>query len=399
MIGRTHGIHAEPITLGLKLALWYAEMERNRERLERAREAVRVGKLSGAVGTFAHLSPEIEEDVCRRLGLRPEPVANQVVQRDRHAEFAATLAIVGSSLDKFATEIRNLQRTDVREVEEPFAKGQKGSSAMPHKRNPVGCEQVSGLARILRSNAQAAFENVALWHERDISHSSVERIILPDSTILLDYTLDRLTRIVDGMLVYPDRMQENLDRMKGVVYSQTLLLALARAGWSREDAYEAVQRASMRVWAGEGTLQEMIMDEKAVVSALGRAGLTACFDPRRHLRHVPVLFRRVFGKRVLVRVDAPAGDRAREARRKPATRRSRAAAMRVRAVQRRIERTAARVSAGRRMRSASIRAGASARRHDRPPRRAVKSTAKRRTPVAKRRTAARRSRVARGRSR
>src|SRR5438552_2841893 len=204
MVGRTHGIHAEPVTFGLKLALWYAEMERNLDRLTRAREAVRIGKLSGAVGTFAHQPPALEAEVCRRLGLEPEPVASQVIARDRHAQFVATLALVGSSLDKFATEVRHLQRTEVREVEEPFAKGQKGSSAMPHKRNPVGCEQVSGLARILRANAQAAFENVPLWHERDISHSSVERVILPDSTILLDYALDRFRGIVAGLLVYPD---------------------------------------------------------------------------------------------------------------------------------------------------------------------------------------------------
>jgi adenylosuccinate lyase len=296
MIGRTHGIHAEPITFGLKLALWYAEMERNRKRLERARESVRVGKLSGAVGTFAHVAPAVEVDVCRRLGLAPEPIASQVIQRDRHAEFAAAIAIVGSSLDKIATEIRNLQRTDVREVEEPFAKGQKGSSSMPHKRNPVGCEQVSGLARLLRSNAQAALENVVLWHERDISHSSVERVILPDSTILLDYTLHRMTGIIAGLLVYPKRMRENLERMKGLVYSQTLLLALARSGMTREAAYEAVQRASMRVWDGRGTFQEMVLQERGIVAALGRAGVRACFDPERHVRHVPELFRRVFGK-------------------------------------------------------------------------------------------------------
>jgi adenylosuccinate lyase len=296
MIGRTHGIHAEPITFGLKLALWYAEMGRNRVRLERARETVGVGKLSGAVGTFAHLDPAVEADVCRRLHLAPEPIANQVIQRDRHAEFVAALAIVGSSLDKFATEIRNLQRTDVREVEEPFAKGQKGSSSMPHKRNPVGCEQVSGLARLLRSNAQAAFENVPLWHERDISHSSVERVILPDSTILLDYTLNRMTAIVGGLLVYPKRMRENLERMKGLVYSQTLLLALARAGMTREMAYEAVQRASMRVWEGKGSFLQMVLEERGVVSALGAPGVRACFDPARHIRHVPLLFRRVFGK-------------------------------------------------------------------------------------------------------
>jgi len=296
MIGRTHGIHAEPITFGLKLALWYEEMGRNLARLERARETVRVGKLSGAVGTFAHLGPDVEADVCRRLGLVPDPIANQVIQRDRHAELVTAIALAASSMDKITTEIRNLQRTDVREVEEPFAKGQKGSSAMPHKRNPVVCEQISGLARLMRSNAQAALENVPLWHERDISHSSVERVILPDSTILLDYTLAKLTWIVSGLLVYPDRMQENLDRMKGLVYSQTLLLALAQGGLTREAAYEAVQRASMRVWAGEGTLREMVLREEKIVATLGRRGVEACFDPRRHLRRVPELFRRVFGR-------------------------------------------------------------------------------------------------------
>ena len=314
MIGRTHGIHAEPVTLGLKLALWYAEMQRNLERLRAARERVRVGKLSGAVGTFAHQPPRLEEDVCRRLGLVPEPVANQVIQRDRHAEFVATLAIVGASLDKFATEIRHLQRTEVREVEEPFTRGQKGSSAMPHKRNPVGCEQVSGLARILRANAQAALENVALWHERDISHSSVERIILPDSTIVLDYMLHRLSGIVEGLVVYPERMKENLERMKGLVYSQTLLLALAKAGTTREDAYEIVQRAAMRVWAGEGTFLDMVLEEPVIVGALGRPGVRACFDPRRLLKHVPALMQRVFGPDKTT----VSGARRRAARRLPA---------------------------------------------------------------------------------
>ena len=312
MIGRTHGIHAEPITMGLKLALWHAEMERHLTRLERARETVRVGKLSGAVGTFAHIAPEVETEVCRRLGLSPEPIANQIVPRDRHAEFVATLALVGSSLDKFATEIRHLQRTEVREVEEPFAKGQKGSSAMPHKRNPVTCEQISGLARLLRANAQAAMENVPLWHERDISHSSVERVILPDSTIVLDYALNRFTSVVEGMLVYPERMRENLGRMKGLVYSQTLLLALARAGMTREAAYDAVQRASMRVWDGKGTFQEMVLGESTVVALLGRGGIEACFDPARHLRRVPELLRRAFGhKRVNQRAARRTG-RARE---------------------------------------------------------------------------------------
>src|SRR5881397_329680 len=246
MIGRTHGVHAEPMTFGLKLALWFAEVDRDRERVRRARATVSVGKLSGAVGTFAHLPPAVEADVCRRLGLEPAPVASQVIQRDRHAELLAALAITAASLEKFALEVRGLQRTEIGEVEEPFAKGQKGSSAMPHKRNPIGCEQIVGLARLIRANAQAAFENIALWHERDISHSSVERIILPDSFIVVDHMLRRFTRIVRGMVVYPDRMMDNLNRSRGVVFSGTVLLELARRGISREQAYEWVQRNAMR---------------------------------------------------------------------------------------------------------------------------------------------------------
>jgi adenylosuccinate lyase len=270
MVGRTHGIHAEPITLGLKLALWHEEMKRHLERLEQSRETVRFGKLSGAVGTFAHQPPSLEAAVCRRLGLRPEPVASQIIPRDRHAEYLMVLALVGTSLDKFATEIRHLQRTEVREVEEPFARGQKGSSAMPHKRNPVGCEQVSGIARILRANVQAALENVPLWHERDISHSSVERVILPDSSIALDYALHRLSGIVRGLVVYPEQMKANLDRMKGLVYSQTVLLRLAEDGMSRDRAYGLVQRAAMRVWAGEGSFLEAVLSQREIVSRLGR---------------------------------------------------------------------------------------------------------------------------------
>src|SRR5579884_2643590 len=249
MIGRTHGVHAEPMTFGLKLALWYAEVLRNAERITRARRVISVGKLSGAVGTFGHLPPRIEADVCQRLGLEPAPVASQVIQRDRHAELLSAIAITGASLEKFALEIRGLQKTEIGEVEEPFAKGQKGSSAMPHKRNPIGCEQICGMARLLRGNATAAFENVALWHERDISHSSVERVILPDSFIALDHMLRRFTKIVRGMIVHPERMLENLNRSRGVVFSGTVLLELARRGISREQAYEWVQRNAMRSYA------------------------------------------------------------------------------------------------------------------------------------------------------
>src|SRR6187402_1132217 len=258
MIGRTHGVHAEPMTFGLKLALWYAELQRDLERLLRARDVVAVGKISGAVGTFAHLDPSIESKVCETLGLQPAPVSSQVIQRDRHAELMSVLAITGASLEKFALEIRGLQKTEIGEVEEPFGKGQKGSSAMPHKRNPIGCEQIVGLARLLRGNAAAAFENIALWHERDISHSSVERVILPDSFIVLDHMLRRFTRIVRGMLVHVDRMKENLERSRGVVFSGTVLLELARRGVSREQAYEWVQRNAMRSFAEHLPFQALL---------------------------------------------------------------------------------------------------------------------------------------------
>ena len=272
MIGRTHGVHAEPMTFGLKLALWYAELGRDVERVRARARGRRVGKLSGAVGTFAHLPPSIEADVCRRLGLEPAPVSSQVIQRDRHAELLATLAITAASLEKFALEIRGLQKTEIGEVEEPFGKGQKGSSAMPHKRNPIGCEQIVGLARLIRANAQAAFENVALWHERDISHSSVERVILPDSFIALDHMLRRFTRIVAGMVVYPDRMRENLDRSRGVVFSGTVLLELAKRGVSREQAYEWVQRNAMRSFAEQRDFKTLLVADADVVAgaAAGR---------------------------------------------------------------------------------------------------------------------------------
>jgi adenylosuccinate lyase len=295
MVGRTHGIHAEPYSFGLKFAGWYAEAQRNRTRLETAREEIRVGKLSGAVGTYSQLDPDVEAEVMARLRLRVEPVATQVVPRDRHAHFVATLGIIASSIDRVATEIRHLQRTDVREVEEPFRKGQKGSSAMPHKRNPIGAENLCGLARLVRAHVQAALESVPLWHERDISHSSVERVILPDATILVDYMLHRLTGILDGLLVYPERMHENLDRMKGLVYSQTVLSALTGAGMTREEAYAVVQRQAMRVWAGEGGFQELLADDPEVARALPASELTVCFDPTRTLRHVDAIYRRLFG--------------------------------------------------------------------------------------------------------
>src|SRR5438445_5417084 len=268
MIGRTHGVHAEPMTFGLKLALWWAELERHRARVERARETIAVGKLSGAVGTFSHLPPDVEEDVCRRLGLRPAPVASQVLQRDRHAEVMTALALLGASLEKFATEIRALQKTEVRELEEPFTEGQKGSSAMPHKRNPVGAEQVTGLARLLRGNAVAAMENVPLWHERDISHSSVERVIVPDSFLALDHMLRRMTKIVSGMAVNTDRMRRNLEMTRGLVFSGRLLLELTARGLSREEAYRIVQAHAMEAWRTEGDFRARVSDDPAVRTVL-----------------------------------------------------------------------------------------------------------------------------------
>jgi len=294
MIGRTHGVHAEPMTLGLKLALWYAEVGRDIERVRRAREVVSVGKLSGAVGTFAHLPPAIESDVCRRLGLDPAPVASQVIQRDRHAELVTTLAITGASLEKFALEIRGLQKTEIGELEEPFAPGQKGSSAMPHKRNPIGCEQIVGLARLLRGHCHAALENVALWHERDISHSSVERVILPDSFIALDHMLRRFTRIVQGMVVYPDRMRENLARSRGVAFSGTVLLELARRGVSREQAYDWVQRNAMRSFAEQRDFKTLLAEDADIAGVLPRADLERAFDLDEQFRSVDHIFSRVF---------------------------------------------------------------------------------------------------------
>jgi adenylosuccinate lyase len=294
MIGRTHGVHAEPISFGLKLAVWYAETRRNVERVRRARATVAVGKLSGAVGTFAHLDPSIEAAVCRRLGLEPAAASSQIIQRDRHAELLSTLAIVGSSLEKFALEIRGLQKTEIGEVEEPFEAGQKGSSAMPHKRNPIGCEQVVGLSRLLRGNASAAMENIALWHERDISHSSVERVILPDSFIALDHVLRRFTRIVRQMVVHPDRMRENLERSRGVVFSGTVLLELARRGVSRERAYEWVQRNAMRSHDEGLAFKQLLLEDPDVRGVLSDADIERAFDLAVHLRHVDDVFARVF---------------------------------------------------------------------------------------------------------
>ena len=295
MIGRSHGIHAEPVTFGLKFALWYSEMVRNRERLFSARETVRTGKISGAVGTFANIDPAVEEKVCRKLGLKAAEVSTQVIQRDRHAEFFSTLAIMGCSIEKIALEIRHLQRTEVREAEEYFSAGQKGSSAMPHKRNPIASENLCGLARVLRGNALAAMENVALWHERDISHSSVERIICPDSTILLDYMLARLTRVLDRLVVYPENMRRNLDLTGSLFFSQQVMLALTRKGISREDAYRMVQRNAMTVWQERGQLKDQLKKDPEVMSLLSHEELEGIFDLRYHLKHVDAIFERVFG--------------------------------------------------------------------------------------------------------
>ena len=295
MMGRTHGVHAEPMTFGLKLALWFAEVQRDITRVRRAREAVSVGKISGAVGTFAHLPPAIEARVCELLDLTADPISTQVVQRDRHAELLSTLAITAASIEKFALEIRGLQKTELGEVEEPFGKGQKGSSAMPHKRNPVGCEQLCGLARVVRANALAALENVALWHERDISHSSVERVILPDSFLALDHMLRRFTRIVSGMAVYPERMLENLARSRGVVFSGQVLLELARRGLSRERAYELVQRNAMRSFHEKTDFKPLLLGDADVMAVLEPADVERAFDLDVQLQHVDTIFTRVFG--------------------------------------------------------------------------------------------------------
>ena len=295
MIGRTHGIHAEPITFGCKLAIWYAENQRNVERLAFAAAQMRVGKLSGAVGTYTHLPPAIEKKVCERLGLEPAPVSAQVIQRDRHAFYLSTLAVVASSLEKIALEVRGLQRTEVREVEEYFAPEQKGSSVMPHKRNPVTAEQICGLARVVRANAQAALENVALWHERDISHSSVERVILADSTILLDYLLAKTANLIETMLVYPERMRENLDLLKGLIFSGQLLLNLVEQGALREEAYRWVQRNAMQVWETREDFRPLVERDPDIRQYLKPSEIAEVFNVERYLTHVDEIFERVFG--------------------------------------------------------------------------------------------------------
>jgi adenylosuccinate lyase len=296
MIGRSHGVHGEPITFGLKMALWYDETKRNLLRMREAKEIISFGKISGAMGTFAHLHPFVETYVCEKLRLHPEPVSNQIVQRDRHAQFLQTLALIAASLDKFATEIRHLQRTEVLEVEEPFEKGQKGSSAMPHKRNPIGCENICGLARVIRSHANAALENVPLWHERDISHSSVERIILPDSTILLDFILARFTKIMKGLFVYPEKMARNLDLTGGTIYSQKVLLLLIQKGMKREKAYEIVQSAAMEVFNKGGSFKKTILSHPDLSKRLNAKEIEACFDPRQFVSHIETIYKRVFSE-------------------------------------------------------------------------------------------------------
>lgn len=293
MIGRTHGVHAEPTTFGLKLLVWYSEMQRNLARFDAAAEEMRIGKLSGAVGTFGHLKPEYEESICKDLGLKPALVATQVVQRDRHANYLGTLAVLASTLDKIATEIRHLQRTEVREAEEFFSEKQKGSSAMPHKRNPITCEQISGLARVVRSNSQAALENVALWHERDISHSSAERIIMPDSTILADYLLHKTANLVEKLFVYPARMLKNMESTGGLIFSGQLLLDLAEAGMSREDAYKLVQTHAMRAWKEDLNFRDEVKKVAEITKLLPPEKLERAFDYKRQLANVDAIFARV----------------------------------------------------------------------------------------------------------
>jgi adenylosuccinate lyase len=294
MIGRTHGIHAEPITLGLKFALWYTEINRDLERLKRAIETISVGKISGAVGTFSNLNPRVEEYVCRKLRLKPASLSSQIIQRDRHAEYMTTLAIIASSIEKFATEIRNLQHTEILELEEGFSQGQKGSSAMPHKRNPITCERLCGLARLVRTNAQAALENMTLWHERDISHSSVERVIIPDSTILIDYMLIQFNRIMENLNVYPENMKRNLDKTGGMIFSGRLLLALSQKTSTKEEAYRIVQENAMLAWTQNKNFKRLIQNDQRVKQYLNSKEIEECFDLAYYLRNVDYIFKRVF---------------------------------------------------------------------------------------------------------
>lgn len=293
MMGRTHGIHAEPITMGLKFALWYEEIKRQKKRLEFAREEIRVGKISGAVGTFANVEPEVEDWVCKSLSLNPAPISTQILQRDRHAFYMTTLAGIAATLDKMATEIRNLQRTDVHEVEEPFAKGQKGSSAMPHKKNPITAERICGLARVIRGNAQTALENVALWHERDISHSSAERVILPDSTIALDYMLQKMTKLIEGLRVFPEQMKANVEKVVGLIFSQRVMLSLVEKGMSRETAYAWVQRNALKAWETKEPLKNLVSNDPEIEKYLTQQEIAELFDYSYHTKHVDTIFKRV----------------------------------------------------------------------------------------------------------
>ena len=294
MVGRTHGVHAEPITFGFKMALWFSEMQRNLERMKRAKEEISYGKISGAVGTFAHLDPRIEKYVCTKLGLTFAKISSQIIQRDRHACYMTTLALVASSLEKFTTEIRSLQRTEIYEVEEEFAVGQKGSSAMPHKKNPIICERICGLSRLLRANAIAAMENVNLWNERDISHSSAERIIIPDSNILIDYMLQKFTNLITNLNVYPEQMKENLEKTRGLIFSQKIMLELTKKGLSREEAYKIVQEISMQVWQSQTDFKGLLLENAEVGQYLTKSEIEECFDYQTYLRNIDIIFTRVF---------------------------------------------------------------------------------------------------------
>jgi len=296
MAGRTHGIHAEPITFGFKMALWFSEMQRNLERMKKAQEEISCGKISGAVGTFAHIDPYVEEGVCAKLDLTPARISSQIIQRDRHAYYLSILAIIASSLEKFATEIRNLQRTEICEAEEKFSAGQKGSSAMPHKRNPIICEKICGLSRVVRANAMTAMENVNLWHERDISHSSAERIIIPDSNILIDYMLQKFTNLVYNLNVFPERMKENLEKTKGLIFSQKIMLELTKKGLSREEAYRIVQKISMQVWQGRDNFRELLLKDSEIYHYLSESEIKKCFNYQTYLKNIDQIFKRVFSE-------------------------------------------------------------------------------------------------------